>query len=145
MGRDSNKLPRAPSSTPSRCFHPTAGSSSGRRIGTARYREKPTSLSPTGSSTRETRRSSTTGASAEDGEGGGDRLAEGDRDGVADLDRAAVVPSGSVSDSLGEHGKHPARRGLPVRQQGGVRRRARDSAHRHSLLSAPGVGEAAAR
>src|SRR6184192_2807920 len=60
---------------------------------------------------------------------GGERVGHIGRGGGAHLDRAALLPDRGLPHSLGEHGEHVAGRRLPVREQGDLRRRARDSRH----------------
>src|SRR5437870_4803907 len=122
---------------PSRCSRPTAGASSGRRTGTAACRTRPTSSSPTGWSSRSARANPRLPVEAQ-GMGHLDRRRGGH------LDRAAIVPDRGLPHPVGEHGKHPARGGLPVRQQGDLRGRARDSVHGTPLLAGAGLRRAPA-
>src|SRR5436190_1319753 len=68
-------------------------SSCGRRIGTERFRERPTSSSPTGSKRREC---STTEASAEDREGGSDRVVEDSTPDLNIVKRLIGVPGDTL-------------------------------------------------
>src|SRR6266576_5925390 len=116
--RTSGRSRRTPSSTHSRCFRRTAVILFGRPTVTAKFRERRTFSLPTGLRIREPWPSSTTSTnlhqpsttSAEDGERGSNRVGQGDRRGVAHLDRAAVLSRRSLPHSFGEHGKHAPRR-----------------------------------
>src|SRR5256886_1476205 len=67
------------------------------------------------------------------------------RGGGAHLDRAALLPDRGLPHSLGEHGEHVAGRRLPVREQGDLRRRARDSRHGAPVRAPAGLRRAPAR
>src|SRR5205085_12133747 len=98
--------------------------SSGPRTATGKFKARPTSLSLIGSSSGDDappHAASASTPSAEDGEIRSDRVGESDRCRTPHLDRAAVVPGRSIPYSVGEYGKHAARRRFPVRQQGGIR------------------------
>src|SRR5207253_1731723 len=61
------------------------------------------------------------------------RVGRLDRRGGRHLDRAPLLSDRGIPHPVGEHGEHAARRRFPVREQGDLRRRARDPAHRDPL------------
>src|SRR6266851_1553689 len=138
-----------------RCSPPTASDSPGRQTATGRPRTRPTSLSPTGWSTRERPgapfprvvRSHSPPTSppsrAADAARGDHQLDQVDRHRGRRVDRAAVLPPRGVPHPLGQHGEHPAGRRLPVRQQGRLRRRASDPLHRPPVTARQGLRGAA--
>src|SRR5436190_2993970 len=73
------------------------------------------------------------------------RVGRIDRRGGRHLDRAPLLPDRGVPHPVGEHREHAARRRFPVREQGDLRRRARDPAHGDQLLPPAGLCGAAAR
>src|SRR6185436_50148 len=90
------------------------------RIVMARYRGRRISFWQTGKSRNDEERHSRTAQGGPHGETIDLGMGEVHRGGAGDLDGRPITAGGSVPDPVREHGKHPADRRLPVREQDAV-------------------------